>query len=567
MHRFLSLGRIPARFHTACGWIRIGSFATRFLGHDELYSFYIAQAPTLKQLFFLTRTVDLHPPLSYLMIRLSFTLFGTSAWACRLPFLLAFLLATAILFSFVCRLLSPLYGLIAILCIWTVPYTHYAAEARPYSLVLCFTSLMLVSWYRCISSAERPLGRRRGALLTLVAAEFGLLLSHVLGVFSVAAFAGAEFTRLVIRRKPDWSLWTAFAIPGASVLIYLPLIHSASGILFTDEYRATPIRLVNFYGEFLRWLPIPLAFVLLLSLLWPVIRKQAAEDTPRDIADVAAPAALRSLKFLLLFFSIVPLGIGVLFSLTGVAFFERYGIVFLIPVALGPALLLAIRTRRNQVAAALTAFLIIAALGLNTFGRTWLIEQVSGVPPKAVKWILCLVSLPMVRAPFFPPPPAHLVGALAAAGPIHDLDRVNPELPLVANTGLTFLEVDHEGDDSLTARLYLLNDTNAATEIAHDTVFENYARLKQVFPIRGRVEPFCDFIGRHTRFLVLGDYYHPQGWLLKRLDRSWADLHVLGTYNGHTTEEGQLYEVVLNGAMCPSQSRISEPNPTAQPVR
>src|SRR5271169_6840335 len=48
-----------------CGWMRMKTLGSRPLDHDELYTFYIAQAPTLKQLLALTRTVDLHPPLSY----------------------------------------------------------------------------------------------------------------------------------------------------------------------------------------------------------------------------------------------------------------------------------------------------------------------------------------------------------------------------------------------------------------------------------------------------------------------------------------------------------------------
>src|SRR5450755_3005151 len=80
---------------SACGWIRLNAFASHPLDHDELYTFYIAQAPTLRQLLDLTRTIDLHPPLSYLLTRVCFSLFGISAWSCRLPSVLAFLVTTA----------------------------------------------------------------------------------------------------------------------------------------------------------------------------------------------------------------------------------------------------------------------------------------------------------------------------------------------------------------------------------------------------------------------------------------------------------------------------------------
>jgi hypothetical protein len=135
---------------------------------------------------------------------------------------------------------------------------------------------------------------------------------------------------------------------------------------------------------------------------------------------------------------------------------------------------------------------------------------------------------------------------------VTDLDSIDSDLLLVANTGLTFLEIDRRGDAALTKRLYLLSDQQAAASVAHDTVFENYDRLLQVFPIRGKVAPYCAFVRAHSRFLVLGAYNHPQGWLLKKLDMEGADLRMIGTYDG-ITEEAQLYEVTVSQRACAQQ--------------
>ena len=128
-HGWLGFAAISFAF----GWGHLSGMASRHLDHDELFTFYIAQAPSLRQLFTLTHTIDLHPPLSYLFVRASFAIFGVSSWSCRLPFLLAFLAFSAILFAFLSRLLSPLYGLMAVLMIWSSPYAHLATEARSYS--------------------------------------------------------------------------------------------------------------------------------------------------------------------------------------------------------------------------------------------------------------------------------------------------------------------------------------------------------------------------------------------------------------------------------------------------
>ena len=182
-----------AAISLGCGWGYLNNLASRHLDHDELFTFYIAQAPNLRQLFKLTHTIDLHPPLSYLLVRASFAIFGVSSWSCRLPFLLAYFVAAALLFFLLSRLLSPIYALIATLFLWSTPLARLSNEARPYSMLLCFATLMFVSWYQ--ATEGDGLTGRRWSLVTVVAGGFGLLLSHVLGLLAYAAFFGAELLR------------------------------------------------------------------------------------------------------------------------------------------------------------------------------------------------------------------------------------------------------------------------------------------------------------------------------------------------------------------------------------
>lgn len=532
----------------ACGWIRLRSFSARPLDHDELYTFYIAQAPTLKQLVSLTQTVDLHPPLSYILIRISFLVFGTTTWACRLPSVLAFFGATGVIFALVKRIASPMYGLVSVLLLWSVPYTYQADEARPYSLFLFFSALLLLGWFQAIDP-EIPIPRskaasqpRRLALVTVAVAGFGLLLTHVLGALPYAAFFGAESVRLAIRRKADWTLWFTLLLPSICLLTYVPLLHIHSGILFTAEYRATPMRIFDCYRDAVRFLIVPLAFVGALLLFWPPRTPHSSPGVPvhRD----SSKAKFGALAFMLLCFGMVPTVVGIMFAHSGTAFFDRYGVVVLIPLALVPPLALGLRTRRSRSAGLALVFVLSLVFFLNTTGKLWLIEQLgSYTPPKVARFVLNALTLPrLVIDRVKPRVSAHLQKALDAALPVTDIGSIAPELPLVANTGLTFLEMDRRGDAALTQRLYLLDDRQAATSIAHDTVFENYARLKLVFPIRGKIEPYCDFVQMHPSFLVLGAYSHPQGWLLKKLDMDGADLQILGTYAG-LTEDAQLYRV------------------------
>jgi 4-amino-4-deoxy-L-arabinose transferase-like glycosyltransferase len=539
----------------ACACARLGGPASRHLDHDELYTFYIAQAPTLAQLLQLTRTVDLHPPLSYLLVRASFGVFGVSAWSCRLPSALAFFASITLVFWLVKRILSPLYGIISVLFFWSAALTYQPDEARPYSLLLCFTAVMLAGWYRAIEASDSNLTayHRRFTLLTVSLGGFALLLSHVLGFLPYAAFLAAELVRFSIRRKSDWGLWTALLAPGISVLTYPPLIRTHSGILFTNEYYPTPARIFNFYWDSIRFLAIPLILVALLAFLWPA-RRRFVSQQERPAAPALSPTTLYPLAFLLGCLSLIPVGVGILFARTGTAFFDRYGVAAFIPIAIIPSLLLGFHTQRNQMAGLAVALVLSAVLVLDTSGKVWLVEQLGNLASPAVaRYVLNTLTLPMrVIERVKPPLSPYQQKALEAAHPVSNLDVIDPDLPLVANTGLTFLEIDRQADAELASRLYLLSDRQSAAAIAHDTVFENYDRLKKVFPIRGQIEPYCTFIGEHPRFLVLGDYNHPQGWLLKKLDMDGANLDIIGTYGG-ITEEAQVYEVTVLKAKCPAR--------------
>src|ERR1700677_2898476 len=520
-----------------CGWGRIDNLVVRHLDHDELFSFLLAQAFNIGSLLKLTRTIDLHPPLSYLLVRSSFAIFGVSAWSCRLPFFVAFLATSALLYSFVNRLLSPIYGLIAILILWSSPYARLATEARPYAMVLCFSAVLLVNWHEIVK--EDGQSANPWALAMVMAGGFGLLLSHVLGVLAYGAFLAAEIICLWKRQKPNWQLWVTLLIPLIAVVSYLPLIRNRSDILFSEYSQASPRRLAICYWEHLRYLVTPLILIVLIAAVWPYISKRRHTAPPRDsrLADVplqslllllflvpleievlfvliaavwpyiskrrhtAPPRDSRladvPLQSLLLLLFLVPLEIEVLFARTGTPFYERYGVVALIPCAIFPALVLGYRTHCSRLAGGSVAVLLAILLILNTSGQAWLIEHLSSAArPQVAARLLYLVALPPVAPPplKLPTVPSYLESALNSATNVRYLDAVDPSIPLVAGSGPTFLELDNYQDAALRRRLYLLTNHEAASSIVHNTVFDHYEIVKAAFPIGGQVEPYCAFL-------------------------------------------------------------------------
>jgi len=133
--------------------------------------------------------------------------------------------------------------------------------------------------------------------------------------------------------------------------------------------------------------------------------------------------------------------------------------------------------------------------------------------------------------------PERLQAALAAA-PVVSISTPSIRIFLCRKYGLTFLEIDQEADAELTARLYLLNDRQAATAIAHDTVFENYDRVKRVFPSEAR-SPLTAPLSGSIRAFSPGRLQPSPRLVAEKARSDGANLHLIGVYRG-ITEEAQL---------------------------
>jgi hypothetical protein len=92
---------------------------SKLLWHDELFTYYIAQAPNLSTLLEQTRTLDLNPPLSYLFVRALFLVFPASATVCRIPSMVGFVLCMACVYWLLQRKLGAPRGIVGVLLLAT----------------------------------------------------------------------------------------------------------------------------------------------------------------------------------------------------------------------------------------------------------------------------------------------------------------------------------------------------------------------------------------------------------------------------------------------------------------
>lgn len=474
--------------------------AARHLWHDELFTYYIAKSSSMER-FWQALRLDLNPPLSYLAVRGSLALFGDSAYAARFPSIVAFLVGSLCFYRFVSRRLRPVYGLLAMLVFWASPFLYYSTEARPYALIVGFFGIAMLAW----QSAVQPV-RSKTSVLVLALAVAGMMLSHFFTLFYIAPFCLAELFRWYRTRRFDWALWAALLLPSTILVVYIPIMRGYRGDVFPAVFQASIRKMASFYIGSIG----PEGGILLLAALIALVVVFRRERPRTEAAALMTPLeGVFSLGLLA-----IPIIVNLAMMRSHSAFFARYGLPAAFAYGLLFAFFIAIYSNLNRLAAAVACCVLlvyIAALGL---------------------------ALPLLSV-------AHAWRTSSSASvPVSPFERIRPDLPLVAASGLTFLEMDKYEGPPIVSRLYYLTDRQFAVDYAHATIFEGFPTLKEHFPIRAKVEPYRQFVAEHPEFLVLGTPDYPEDWLLRRLLDIHAALRYLGDFPG-PYKDTQLYQVTM----------------------
>ena len=465
--------------------------ATRPLWYDELLTYYVATAPSLRKFVDLVLHADLNPPLGYLPVMASHAIFGHQPLATRLPSAAAFLLAGFIVFYLVRRRLGGLFALGATALFWTGFFLYYAVEARPYALLLLWFCLSLLCWQRAMDDKARP-----GACWALGACVAAMLLTHCFAPVLIAPLIAGEAVRGFTTRKLDRGIWAALLLPLPLVLTYVPLFLGERGaMVYPTYFRASWHTFARFYRVVV-WDRGPLLLLALIAVALtrrppgsaPVRRLFAPHETVFAVAALLAPAAL-------IFYAIW----------AHMTFWNRYGIGACLGVTLLATFFLAHKTNRNVWAAGLFAVLALV--------NSW---------RQSIDWA-CLTGAPECQ--------------VSTA-----YRQVRPDLPFVTANGTTFLAMDHSEPPELVARLYYLTDLDASLRYTGGNSFEWFPAFCRQLPVRAHLAAYREFVARHDHFLVLGAPDAPYNWLLPKLRDDGAELRLVAKLRTDY-QEGYLYEV------------------------
>lgn len=471
--------------------------SSRRLWHDELYTFYIATAPSLSSLW-QEIPLDLNPPFEYFAVRVSTALFGLSGYAVRLPSILAFLFGSLCLYRFVARKLDRWYGLLAILVFWGSPFFYYATEARPYGLVIGFLGLTLLLWRRAAEQRQSPVW-----VWLLGLSVSAMMLSHLMGPLYVVPFCLAELAGTYRLRKVRFEIWAALLLPCVIPFLYLHIMSRFEATIFPPAFQASFRKIAeSYYGSLrLEGAPLLLALALAFSTGDPRNQTDAREKRQLGVSEIALAAG----------FLAMPAIVNLVLMPTRGAYFDRYAFPLEFGYALVVVFFLASQTNLSRGAP------------VAAFGVLLLFVCAFNLGPGLKKSVWARSESPDAT---------------------RRLDGKSPGLPLVAASGLTFLEMDHYGDPQTTARLYYLTDRSLALRYAHATIFEGMPDIIGSFPIRAHVTPYSEFLREHSKFLVLGTPDYPEDWLLQALLDSHAKVQYIGDLPGPYKDK-QLYLVTI----------------------
>lgn len=439
-----------------------------------------------------------HPFLSVLLTSWSAAILGSSNWAVRLPATLGYLAASGCIFIFLRRLRAGnLYALFGVLLFWSTSTLYYATEARPYGIILGLAAGLLVAWHRAVTEE-----RRTGALVAIALSDLFLIYSHPLAILALLPILCAEASRFRLHRKTDWPLWLCAGWPAVGIvpIFLIHPIHPKYSPLLNGRLSNG----VLFYSDILQ----SVAPAIMLAALGALLagrfnRKDPDRQEPVDSTLVA----------------LITGGLAIPFAVNGILaatltnpYYPRYAISGALAVPVGAALLLARTSGRNVRAGAAA---LLAALGfflINTIQRQY--PEVWNAPPVAES----------------------------------EMIRSRPALPVVAASGLTFVEMANREPAAFLSRLYYLQDPAGAVRYADSALFESgefneyFTHLKT----SGTIEPYGAFLREHPKFLVYGTVNYWEDWLLRRLMAEGAQVVWLGQVHG-TYKDVDLYEITVSG--------------------
>lgn len=446
------------------------------LWFDELITFHISGLSSPQAIWdALSVGADGNPPLGYLLTSFSFFLFGANDVAARLPSTCAFLGASLLVYLWVYRRQGGLYAICGLLILWLTGAFSFGFEARPYALLLFFTTLTITCWM-AHARANRSKWALAGVALFLAAAVW----SHYYGVLLLAPLATGELIRTARSRRIDWPVWMAMFGGALTLIACLPLIE-VNRQLYSKAFWS-PAEAAHFYFAY-HYIVAPgsrsflVAAIVLVSM--EVIHLAKVGASQRGSRRCSYPPEESGVIVALVATPILGVLLGLVF--TGI-FVLRYAIVGAIGVVM-------------------LALIVLERASAHRRGRVFAVV------------VVLMASFVTVRVVDDDQPDLSRIRVtdLARTYEILATDPIPGGLPIAIASPIIFAQVYHYAPPQIAARVVYLSNPKAAVEwlgTDSDTGMERLSRAVG-WPAR----PEAHFRSQHERFLIYDAPNGPFSWL------------------------------------------------------
>jgi hypothetical protein len=477
---------------------------SKLLSNDEIYTLHIASAPSIRGMLSLSREIDLHPPLHYLTERLSLAAPLPRWLSARLPSIIAGFVVCLALFRFTQKRLGNLFGLIAVSAFWYTPALDFAWTNRPYMQWLAWLALLLLA-----RDVAVQLPRPKWAVPAVLVIASAMVMTHLLGLVCLGPFWLAEGYRAYTRRRIDWPMMLALALPVLLGLGSYYQLHEVTKNSFPLDNLPSVALAESIYGGLIAN-TVTIVSGCFLGVMLLLRQKPKTGASPDYVQPVRTGQKFdRQDVLLLIALLCLPLFLLIPSGILHIQFWLRYG------AAAAPAW------------AALTAWIVARRLPLARVTAVVLVAASVGY---------------MVRQTVKESGPQGN-GMLIQGGryPIR-LSALDPSLPIVAASPMTYVEMSDREKPEIARRVFYLTNHDGALKFAHYTLFENEDKIRRLLQLPSQTEALTPFLAEHATFYVVGDYNWSDVWLLRKLSADGMTLNYLGKFES-TYESNDLYLV------------------------
>lgn len=464
--------------------------------YDEVCTILVARLPSVASIWrALQQGSDGMPPPYYLLERVAGQLTANQQLAYRIPSILGFCCVLVCVFVFIRKRSGSVIALIcAPVPLITILYTTYAAEARPYSLVVALVAVALVCYQQAPS---KPWMILMGLSLALAVAM------HYFAIFALAPFFLAELFLVLYARRLRLSVWFALVCSSAPLWALWPLLAKLKETYGTHYWASTSLpEVLRTYGALfntaatLGFAAVAVSGALAVAAVAALAFGLLVTTLPsfRGLRDDPKVPTLFSEHVLTLGILALPFFVFATMRITHGGMVPRYSLpaVLGIPLAMGFVL-----PRLDRKTLALVAIFVFLGLA----------DQEAGFWTSARGALLGGETRAM-----------HLKKFIESAE--------YADLPVVASDAFDYLQIQQYSSPEIKKRLFVMVDPpQAVTYAGTDTVDKQLLALQAFVPLH--VYDFNVFISSHPRFLLYSTGDAQFDWWPVRLNRDGYVLQVL----------------------------------------